>query len=141
LPNNIILFVIIDKFDPNPILVNINKLKPYMFIEDKTLQLVLAKPSDLVSDESIQTKEPALLLVESKYLQHVEFEPVNNPLTNGNIIGIDVPICYYHDVHVEDNNVIIRNDQNDAFSGTLIGVYNLKVYNPEVYNPKGHVYS
>jgi hypothetical protein len=29
--NNITLLVIIDKFDPNPILININKLKPYWF--------------------------------------------------------------------------------------------------------------
>jgi hypothetical protein len=36
LPSNIIFFVTIDKFDPNPVLVN-NKLKPYMFIEDGTL--------------------------------------------------------------------------------------------------------
>jgi hypothetical protein len=47
LPNNIVLLVIIDKFDHNPILVNINKLKPYRFIEDHTLQPILAKPSDL----------------------------------------------------------------------------------------------
>jgi hypothetical protein len=46
LPNNIILVVTIDKFDPNPMFVNINKLKPYRFIEDETLQLSLAKPSD-----------------------------------------------------------------------------------------------
>ncbi len=26
---------LIDKFDTNPILININKLKPYKFIEDK----------------------------------------------------------------------------------------------------------
>jgi predicted P-loop ATPase len=31
LPNNITLLVTINKFDPNPILVNINKLKPYQF--------------------------------------------------------------------------------------------------------------
>jgi hypothetical protein len=53
LPNNIILFVPIDKFDPNLVLVNINKLKPYMFIEGRTLQLVLAKPSDLAIDELV----------------------------------------------------------------------------------------
>jgi hypothetical protein len=29
LPNNIVLFVNIDKFELNPILVNIDKLKPY----------------------------------------------------------------------------------------------------------------
>ncbi len=54
-----------NKFDPNPILVNINKLKPYRFIEDRTLQLVLVKLSDFLS------KEP----MEVKYydnLQHVE---------------------------------------------------------------------
>jgi hypothetical protein len=31
LPNNITLLVAIDKFDPNPVLVNINNLKPYRF--------------------------------------------------------------------------------------------------------------
>jgi len=34
LPNNTILLDIIDMFDPNPMLVNIIKLKPYKFIED-----------------------------------------------------------------------------------------------------------
>jgi len=37
LPNNIILFVTIKKFDPNLVLVNINFLKPYNFLEEKTL--------------------------------------------------------------------------------------------------------
>ncbi len=32
LPNNIILLINIDKFEPNPILVNINKLKPYWYL-------------------------------------------------------------------------------------------------------------
>jgi hypothetical protein len=36
----------IDKFDLNPILVNINKLKPYRFAKDHTFQPILAKPSD-----------------------------------------------------------------------------------------------
>jgi hypothetical protein len=31
LPNNTSLLVVVDKFDPNPILVNINKLKAYHF--------------------------------------------------------------------------------------------------------------
>jgi hypothetical protein len=31
-PNNIILLINIDKFEPNPILVNINKLKPYRYL-------------------------------------------------------------------------------------------------------------
>jgi hypothetical protein len=37
--------MIIDKFDPNLILVNINKLKPYRFVEDQTFQPVVAKSS------------------------------------------------------------------------------------------------
>jgi hypothetical protein len=36
LPNNITFLVTIDKFDPNPILVNINKLKPYRFQDPTT---------------------------------------------------------------------------------------------------------
>jgi len=56
LPNNIVLIFTIDMFDPNFVLVNVNKLKPYMFIEDKTLQLLLTKPSDLVINELVQTK-------------------------------------------------------------------------------------
>jgi hypothetical protein len=38
-----------DKVNFNPILVNINKLKPYKFIDDNTLQLIFAKPSDLTT--------------------------------------------------------------------------------------------
>jgi hypothetical protein len=48
------------------VLININKLKPFRFIEDRTLQLVLVKPSDLVTDEPIQTKEPDSLPFELK---------------------------------------------------------------------------
>ncbi len=66
MPNNIILLVTIDKFDLNPILVNINKLKPYKFIANRTLQLVLVKPNDLVMDDLIQTKEFEPLPVELK---------------------------------------------------------------------------
>jgi len=57
--------------------VNINKLKPYMFTKDTTLQVVLVKPSDLITYEHVQTKEPEpLLLVEREEFQLVEFEPV-----------------------------------------------------------------
>jgi hypothetical protein len=136
LPNNTILLVTIDKFDPNPILVNINKLKPYKFIANRTLQLVLTKPSDLVMDDPIQTKELEPLPVELKDFQPIEFKTINNHLTHGSVKGTNVTIHYYHDVHIEDNNVTIRNDQNDTFSEALIDIYILKVY-----NPKGHVYS
>jgi hypothetical protein len=56
LPNNIILLITIDKLDPNLLLVNINKLKPYKVVENKALQHVLVKLGDLVIDEPIQTK-------------------------------------------------------------------------------------
>jgi hypothetical protein len=67
-PNNIVLFITIDKFDTNPILVNINKLMPYRFIEDKTLQPILVNPSDLVVDEPIQTRNLNRYLLEMQIL-------------------------------------------------------------------------
>jgi hypothetical protein len=45
----------IDKFDPNPILVNINKLKPYRFVEDQTFQPILARPSDFLPEKMVKT--------------------------------------------------------------------------------------
>jgi hypothetical protein len=33
LPNNTILLVTIEKFETNPIVVNVNKLKPYKYME------------------------------------------------------------------------------------------------------------
>jgi len=96
--NNIILLVTIDKFDPNPMLVNINKLKPCKFIKYTTLQPLLAKPNDLITNEHVQTKEPKPLHVEPKDLQLVKFELVNHHLTHGIIKGIDVHVHYYHDM-------------------------------------------
>jgi len=120
LPNNIILFVTIDKFDPNPVLININKLKPYKFIEDKTLQLVLADPSNMVIDEHVQTKEP---------LENAKFELINNYLTHGNTIGTYVLAHYHNDVPIEFNCV-----QNNTFSQGPIDIYIL-----EVHNHKSHI--
>jgi hypothetical protein len=42
----------IDRFDPNPIPVNINS---YRFIEDHTLQLVLTKPNNFLLEELMET--------------------------------------------------------------------------------------
>jgi hypothetical protein len=61
-----VLLVTIDKFDPNPMLVNINKLKPYKFIEDKTLQPISVKLGDLVTYEPVQSKDLVPPLVEPK---------------------------------------------------------------------------
>jgi len=120
LPNIIVILGTIDKFDHNLVLVNINKLKPWRFIENKTLQPILIKPNDLIIDEFVQTKEPKPLPIELEDFQHVEFESINNYLTHGSIIKIDVHAHYYHDVHVEDNNVIVYNDQMTHFVRHLL---------------------
>jgi hypothetical protein len=96
--NNIILLVTIDKFDFNPVFVNINKLKLYRFIEDKTLQLVLVKCSDLVTNEPIQTIKPIPLPIELKDFQPIEFELVSNHLTPSNIKGTDVCVHHCHNL-------------------------------------------
>jgi hypothetical protein len=111
-------------------LVNINKLKPYKFIENKTLQHVLIKPSDLVTDEPIQTKKPNSLLIEPKGFQLVKFELINNYLTLDNIKGTNVHVHHYHNVPVQDNDVVGNNDQNDMFRKAFIDVYLLGVFNP-----------
>ncbi len=37
LPNNIIILVFINNFEPNPVLFHVNKLKPYKYV-DQTLK-------------------------------------------------------------------------------------------------------
>jgi hypothetical protein len=37
LPNNIIILIYVNKFEPNLVLVNVNKLKPYKYV-DQTLK-------------------------------------------------------------------------------------------------------
>jgi hypothetical protein len=68
LPNNIVTLVTIDQFDPNLVLVNINKLKPYRFIEDRTLQHVFVKPSDLATNELVQIEILKPLPIENEDL-------------------------------------------------------------------------
>ncbi len=108
-------------------LVNINKLKPYRFIEDKTLQVILVKPNDLVTNEHVQTRKPKPP-IEPKEFQPIEFELVCNYLTLGSIKGTYV--------HVHDNDVIGSYNRNKMFRNTLIDIYFLGVF-----NPKGCVHS
>jgi uncharacterized membrane protein len=35
LPNNIFIFVYVKNFEPNPVLVKVNKLKPYTYVDQK----------------------------------------------------------------------------------------------------------
>jgi hypothetical protein len=81
-------------------LVNINKLKLYRFIEKKNLQLVLVKLDDLVIDEPVQAKEHVPLLIKPKDFQPVGFEPVKNHLTPGKIKITNVLVHHYHNLHV-----------------------------------------
>jgi hypothetical protein len=56
LPNNTTFIMIIDKFDPNPILVNINKIKPYEFqdiIVSKRLESTIEKGRDITNIEIV----------------------------------------------------------------------------------------
>jgi hypothetical protein len=50
------MLVTIDKFNPKLVLVNTNKLKPCRFIEDQTLQPILVKPGDFLSEELGEVK-------------------------------------------------------------------------------------
>jgi hypothetical protein len=52
-----VLLVIVYKFNPNLILVDTNKLKPYQFVENSTLQPILIKPSDLLPKKPIETNK------------------------------------------------------------------------------------
>ncbi len=121
--NNNVLLVTIDNFDPNPILVNIYKLKPYKFIENRTLQPILANPSDLIIDEHVQITKLEPLPIENENYKIVEFEQVNNYLTHGNIFGTYVFVHYHANVFVGFNYVHVHNDQNKAFSENPIDIY------------------
>ncbi len=48
------------------------------FIEDKTLQLVLVKLSDMIIDEHVQIEKLEPLLVEIENSKPIEFELINN---------------------------------------------------------------
>jgi hypothetical protein len=76
-----------------------------MFIEDRTLQPILAKPNDLVTNEPIQTKKLEPLPIENENFEPIKFEPINNYLTHGSIIRTNVHVHYHDDVHVEHNCV------------------------------------
>jgi len=87
-------------------------------------------------DEPIQTRELEPLHVEPKDLQPIEFKIVSNHLTPGSIKRINVPIHYYHDVPIHDNNAVVSYEQNDMFSKAPIDIHILGVS-----NPKGCVHS
>jgi hypothetical protein len=69
-----------------------------MFITNRTLRLVLSKPSDLVTNKHVQTKIPKTLFAKNEDYEQVKFESINNNLTHGSTIGTNVPIHYHDDV-------------------------------------------
>jgi hypothetical protein len=80
----------------------------------------LVKPSDLVTNEPIQANELVLLLVELEIFQCVEFEPISNHLTHGNIKITNVLVHHYHNFPIHDNNATMSNDPNDVFGKHLL---------------------
>ncbi len=93
----------------------------------------MVKPSNLVIDELIQTKELVPLLVEHEDFQLVGFKPISNHLTPGIIKVTDVLGHHYHNLPIWDNNVVVS---NDVFKKALIDVYLLGVS-----KLKGYVHS
>jgi hypothetical protein len=82
------------------VLVNINKLKPYKFIENKSFEHVLVKLGDLVIDEPIQVKELVPLSIEPKNFQPSGFEPISNHLTLIIIKTTYVFVHHYHNMSI-----------------------------------------
>ena len=77
LPNNTVLLVTVDKFDPNPVIVNINKLKTYRCPEEGL--------PDLSSPEH-QTK---IQLIEASFQN--EDEPTGYVETHPVILAVVIP--------------------------------------------------
>jgi hypothetical protein len=65
------LLVTIEKFDPNLVLVNINKLKPLWLVDNHTLLPIQVKPNDLLPKELVETNNYGNLfikeLIETNY--------------------------------------------------------------------------
>ncbi len=106
-------------------------MKPYMFIQNKILQPILTTLNDLVTDKIVQAKELESLPIENENFEFVEFEPINNYLTHGNIIWTNVLIHYHNNVLIKFNYVFDCNDQNNAINEKPIDVCTLEVYNPK----------
>ncbi len=59
------LLATIDKFDPNMVLININKIKPYWTIENSTLKPNIVNPNDLLIKEPVEEETNDLLIKKS----------------------------------------------------------------------------
>jgi hypothetical protein len=104
-----------------------------MFIENKTLQLVLVEPGDLVINEHVQTKEPIPIWVELEDFQRTRFKMTSIHLTLSNIKTTYVFVHHYHNLPIQKNSVVMNNDANDVFRKAFIDVYLLGVSSPKGY--------
>jgi len=57
-------------------------------------------------------------------------------LTTGSIKTTNVLVHHYHNLPLQDNNVMMNNDPNNVFGKAFIDAYLLRVS-----NPKGYVHS
>jgi hypothetical protein len=111
------LLVRINKFDPNIILVNINKLKPYWFVENSTLQPILAKTNDLLLEEPIEIGRP------------------HNMFTN-ELVEKDTNDLLVKELVGEKLDVLITTQLNDMAVHLVIIINVILV---DLFCPKGHV--
>jgi hypothetical protein len=68
LPNNIVLLTTLKKFEPNPILMNVNKLKPYCLFDNPTRGLVAILQGGKVGDK-LSLKEVEEEVVEKQAVE------------------------------------------------------------------------
>ena len=82
LPNNTLLLVTVDKFDPDPVIVNINKLKTYRCPEDGLPDLSSSdyQTKTQLMEESLQNEDEPTGNVETHSIVLVSItQPVSNP--------------------------------------------------------------
>ncbi len=75
-------------------------MKLYRFIEDRTLELVLIKLSDLTTEKPIQIKTFEPLIVEMDIFEPIVVEPINDNSTNGNITRNNVAVHYHNHIFI-----------------------------------------
>ena len=84
LPNNMVLLVTVDKFDPDPVIVNINKLKTYRCPEDGLSDLSSSnyRTKTQLMQESVQNEDELTPTIETHSVVLVSVtQPVPNPKT------------------------------------------------------------
>ncbi len=90
MPNNTAPLVTIDKFDPNSTLVNINKLKPYRFVEDQTFQTLLTKSNDLLLENLTKTNNYDNLFIKKLVILDIPSNLVTKKLVKTHSRGLPV---------------------------------------------------